>query len=331
MDLLGARASLQDTKSRLSSPDNTGDEVLMQVQQPEDALMDMMTIRLPSEPILGTVSSHMISRPLDITSRDRALSGSSEDLPTLSQTLGLPRRATPAETRLDPRASSTAHIDDESDESDDCVQNVPAERQGTTSAVPSLSSGTSSPLDTSSRRPLSPSTIVKLHDLPQDDEFIGGRRLRKRTAAQKNPYQSEFAKYVLVAKRNQWDGIIIPAGLNLSKEIIETPVERAARVERQKLKKVDTQGGWLELEAGKGVPLHPEDIEPTKRSPHQTSESDDECFSLPSAMSSRSRQKYTVVQASVPKQAKGKGVEPFTYKADLDVSIDTPCIRTRFG
>jgi hypothetical protein len=79
---------------------------------------------------------------------------------------------------------------------------------------------------------------------------------------QLNPYQAEFAKYVTVAKRNQWDGIIIPAGLNLHKERTETPEEKAARLERRKKQKIDTQGGWLELEDGEGIPSSSADSQP---------------------------------------------------------------------
>lgn len=81
-----------------------------------------------------------------------------------------------------------------------------------------------------------------------EEHVVAGRQLRKRTIAQLKPYQTEFAKYVSVAKRNQWDGIIIPAGLNLHRDRDESESERAARLEKQKRKPVHTRGGWLEID-----------------------------------------------------------------------------------
>lgn len=111
--------------------------------------------------------------------------------------------------------------------------------------------------------------------LQEDAPFveIGGRQLRKRTAIQLEPYTREFATFATKAARNDWQGIIITAGLNKDKE---TPEQLAARLEKQKHRKVDTLGGWLEVDENEGIPVTRESQGGPLPSHHQRAHNGDE-------------------------------------------------------
>ena len=239
-------------------------------QMVEDNAAD--TLVFPQPLVEERPSSPNLPIPANV-SRDRSLSVISEDLPSLSQSLLL----APSVAEISNKIGLSGYTD--GSVCHQLQQNANQAKRKVSSADETdfSSTSTASPhIAKAPKRMAFPLTPPQLEDLPIDDDFVGGRRLRKRTAAQKNPYQSEFAKYVQVARRNQWDGIIIPAGLNLSEARTESSEERAARIETQKKKKINTQGGWLELEAGEGIALRSDEEEHSQRPSHEFASSGEE-------------------------------------------------------
>lgn len=103
------------------------------------------------------------------------------------------------------------------------------------------------------RTSLSPSVPA---EEPINEYIVGGRAMRKRTAVQTNPYSIEFARFAKNALKNSWQGIITTAGLGVNRREQEQYEEEKRRKKLRELeangKRVNTLGGWLEVEDEEG-------------------------------------------------------------------------------
>ena len=82
------------------------------------------------------------------------------------------------------------------------------------------------------------------------DGSYGRRQLRQRTAAQLQPYTTDFLRFAKNATRNQWGDLVTREAVYGANHRAETTESIRRRLGVLKNRKVDTHGGWLELDDG---------------------------------------------------------------------------------